>query len=149
MSIIVRRNATIYSFVIFLQTALHVSDDTLIHHQEHIQTVITTSGTGRWWMEVSSETCRAACRNIIKLNTVAFRWTGIDLQSTILCPWFCASWINVNNCPTKCDYIQFCYISADSSTCFGWYLYPPSTSARCNYSLNVLLMMVEGIIRNM
>ena len=30
-----------------LQTALHVSDDTLIHHQEHIQTVFTTSGTGR------------------------------------------------------------------------------------------------------
>jgi hypothetical protein len=29
------------------QTALHVSDDNLIHHQEHIQTLITTSGTGR------------------------------------------------------------------------------------------------------
>ena len=31
----------------FLQTALHASDDTLTHHQEHIQTLITTSGTGR------------------------------------------------------------------------------------------------------
>ena len=31
----------------FLRTAPHVSDDTLIHHQEHIQRVITTSGTGR------------------------------------------------------------------------------------------------------
>ena len=31
----------------FLQTAPHVSDDTLIRHQEHIQTVITTSGAGR------------------------------------------------------------------------------------------------------
>ena len=31
----------------FLQTALHVSDDNLIYHQEHIQTLITTSGTGR------------------------------------------------------------------------------------------------------
>ena len=31
----------------FLQTALHISDDTLIHNQEHIQTVIATSGTGR------------------------------------------------------------------------------------------------------
>jgi len=31
----------------FLQTALHVLDDTLIHHQEHIETVITTTGTGR------------------------------------------------------------------------------------------------------
>ena len=34
-------------FILFLQTALHVSDYTLIHHQEHTQTVITTSGTGR------------------------------------------------------------------------------------------------------
>ena len=47
MSIIVQHDATIYSFIIFLHTALHVSDDTLIHHQEHVQTVITTSGTGR------------------------------------------------------------------------------------------------------
>ena len=47
MSIIVRQDATIYIFIIFLQTALHVSDDTLTHHQEHTQTVIATSGTGR------------------------------------------------------------------------------------------------------
>jgi hypothetical protein len=26
---------------------------------------------------------------------------------------------NVNICPTRCDYIQFYYTSADSSTCFG------------------------------
>ena len=31
----------------FLQTAQHISEYTLIHHQEHIQTIITTSGTGR------------------------------------------------------------------------------------------------------
>jgi len=35
MSIIVQQNATIYSFIIFLQTAVHVSGDTLTHHQEH------------------------------------------------------------------------------------------------------------------
>jgi len=46
-SIIVQRAVTIYSFIIFLQTALHVLDDTIIHHREHTQTVITTSGTGR------------------------------------------------------------------------------------------------------
>jgi len=46
VSIIVQQDATIYSFIISLQTALHVSDDTLIHHQEHTQTAIT-SGTGR------------------------------------------------------------------------------------------------------
>ena len=45
MSINVQQDATIYSFIIFLQKALHVSDATLIHHQEHTQTVIT-SGTG-------------------------------------------------------------------------------------------------------
>ena len=33
-------------FITFLQTAPHVSDDTLIHYQERIQTAIT-SGTGR------------------------------------------------------------------------------------------------------
>ena len=106
MSVIVQQDATIYSFIIFLQTALHVSDDVFIHHQERTQNVITTSGTGRtvfaavrwlggvgttpprqrtaantvrpvpdvitfwvsswWWMRVSSETCRAVCRNIIK-----------------------------------------------------------------------------------
>ena len=47
MSIIVQQDATIYSFIIFLQTALHVSDETLIHHQEHTQNLITTSGNGR------------------------------------------------------------------------------------------------------
>ena len=47
MPIIVQQDATIYSFIIFLQTALHVSDDTLIHHQEHTQTLITRSGTVR------------------------------------------------------------------------------------------------------
>jgi len=34
-----------------MQTALHISDDTLIHHQEHTQTAITTSGTGRSAMD--------------------------------------------------------------------------------------------------
>ena len=47
MSIIVQQDATIYSIIIFLQIALCVSNDNLIHHQEHIQTVITTSGTSR------------------------------------------------------------------------------------------------------
>ena len=75
----------------------------------------------------------------------------------------------VNNCPTRCDYIQFYFISTDSSTCIGWHRHPSlgahcsfdsstsadcskhgSTSARCcNYSLSVLLMMGEDIIRNM
>jgi len=47
LSITVQQDMTIYSFlIIFLQTALHVLDDNLIHHQEHTQAVIT-SGTGQ------------------------------------------------------------------------------------------------------
>ena len=30
-----------------------------------------------------------------------------------------ATIINVNNCPTRCDYMKFYYIYADGSTCFG------------------------------
>jgi len=38
----------LYTVLLYLvQKALHVSDDTLIHNQEHTQTVITTFGTGR------------------------------------------------------------------------------------------------------
>ena len=65
------------------------------------------------------------------------------------------TWRSRNSVPTRWDYIQFYYTSADSCTCsdsstsaedskYG------STNARCcNYSLRVLLMMDEGIIRNM
>jgi len=133
MSIIVQRDATVYSFIIFLQTDLHVSDDILIHYQEHIQTVITSSGTplatsryllpsvnveserllptpprqrtvantvrpvpdavitvwgcSWWWMRLSSETCRAGYRNIIKLYIVPSGWTVIDTDSRCRDPW--------------------------------------------------------------
>jgi len=36
----------------------------------------------------------------------------------------------------KCDYKQFYYISANSSTCFGWYLHPSSGAhVNCNCSI--------------
>ena len=60
VSIIVQQDVTIYSFIIFLQTALHVLDDTLIHHKEHTQTVITTSGTGRTLF--ATDRCRGGVR---------------------------------------------------------------------------------------
>ena len=47
VSIIVQQDATVYHFIVFLQTALLVSSDTFTHHQEHTQTAITASGTGR------------------------------------------------------------------------------------------------------
>ena len=132
MSIIAQQDATIYNFNIFLQTALHVSDETLIHHQEHTQTVITTSATGRtvfatvrwrgwvgtmgtcivnrqrtvantvqtvpdvvitiwvcsWWrMRISSKTCRAVFRKIIKHYIVPSCWTIIDIDSRCTDPW--------------------------------------------------------------
>jgi len=34
--------------------------------------------------------------------------------------------MNVNNCPTRCDYVQLYHISADSSTCVGRYPHPSS-----------------------
>ena len=44
--------------------------------------------------------------------------------------------MNVNNCSSRCDYVQFYYISAGSSTCFWWY---PRTSSgahsNCNYNI--------------
>ena len=45
-------------------------------------------------------------------------------------------WIGVSNCPTKCHYIQFYCISADSSTCFGRYPYLSSGAhSNCNYNI--------------
>ena len=151
MSIIVEQDATLYSFIIFLQTALHVSGVTFIHHQEHRQTVITTSGTGRtvfatvrwyagkrtvantvrpvpdvvitvcvcswWWMKVSSETCRAVCRNIIKLYIVASCWTIIDSIT------FCI------HCILNCS-------AADITTCTSQLL---STALYC-LTVNVLFI---------
>jgi len=62
-SIIVQQDATIYSFIIFLQTALHVSGDT--------------------FTKVTPKTCRTVCRNIIKLYRVASFCTIIDLNKTV------------------------------------------------------------------
>ena len=53
-----------------------------------------------------------------------------------LCSWVCASWIKISNCPTRCDYMQFYYFSASSSTCFGWYPHPSSgVHVNCNYNI--------------
>jgi len=40
--------------------------------------VITDWVCSWWWVRVSSETCRAVCRNVIKLYIVASCWTIID-----------------------------------------------------------------------
>jgi len=33
----------------------------------------------------------------------------ISILRRDLCSWVRASWINVNNCPTRCDYIHLLY----------------------------------------
>ena len=48
---------------------------------------ITVWGCSWWWMRVSYETCRAVCRNIIKLYIVASRWIIIDIDSRCTDPW--------------------------------------------------------------
>ena len=36
--------------------------------------------------------------------------TCVNSKIWILCSWVRESWINVYNCPTRCDYLQFYYI---------------------------------------
>ena len=43
--------------------------------------VITIYVCSWWWVKVSPETCRAVCRNIIKLYVVASCWTVIDIKN--------------------------------------------------------------------
>ena len=63
----------------FLQTALHVSNVTLIHHQEHIQTVITTSGTGRTvadgskYGSTSARCCDCSLNVLLMMDEVIIR----------------------------------------------------------------------------
>ena len=60
-------------------------------------------------------------------------WTWISAVPLVVTSHFT---VDVNSCPTRCDYIQFYYISAKSSTCFGWYLHPSSgVHVNCNYSI--------------
>jgi len=66
--------------------------------------------------------------------TLTLSWNGDAVE--ILCSWVRAMWINVSNCPMRCDCIQFYYISADGSTCFGRYPHPSSGAhSNCNYNI--------------
>jgi len=89
----------------FLRTAVHVSDDTLIHHQEHIQTVITSSCTGQ-----------------TVFATV--HWRGGVGTSSVHRESFS---IIVQQDATIYSSIIF---SADSSTCFGWWMRVSSATRR-------------------
>ena len=81
----------------FLQTALHVSDDTFIHHQEHTQTVITTSGTGRTvfvtvrWCEWVGTTVPISRQRMV-LETA---WPVPDIVTTVwICSWL---WMRISS----------------------------------------------------
>ena len=58
--------------------------------------------------------------------------TQHSLHIQFLCSWVHATWINVNNCPTRCDYIQFYYISA---TQFYMFRMIPSSIVRSTCKL--------------
>ena len=89
VSIIVQQDATVHSFIIFLQTALHVSDDTLIHHQEHTQTVITTSGTGRA-VFVTVRWCGGVFPTPPRQRTVTK--TVRPVPDVVITVWMCSWW---------------------------------------------------------
>jgi hypothetical protein len=57
---------------------------------------------------------------IIKILSRCWKWTYVN---------------NFNNCPTRCDFVQFLF-PANCSTCFGWHLHPSSQVwMNCNYSI--------------
>ena len=76
-------------------------DDTLIHHQEHIQTVITTSGTGqtvRWHGGVQTAVLTPSCQRTA-VNTV---WPVPDVVITV---WMCSWWwmrVSSETCRAVC-----------------------------------------------
>ena len=73
VSLIVQQGATIYSFIIFLHTALHVSSD--------------LAQIGPYWLPsaVAEESERSSvCKNIIQLYIVTSCWTIIDIMTISL-----------------------------------------------------------------
>ena len=85
VSIIVQQDTTIYSFIIFLQTAVCVSDDTLIHHQEHPQTVITTG-----WTVFATVRFRGGVPTPPRQRTVAN--TVRPVPHVVITVWMCSWW---------------------------------------------------------
>jgi len=82
-SITVQQNATIFSFIIFLQTALHVSDDTFIYHQEHSKNC--NYNIWRWSSRVCYRPLTWRIRN--KSPLVGHCRTLLDIDSRCTDPW--------------------------------------------------------------
>ena len=65
-------------------------------------------------------------QQVTERGTQYYDWSLKNrLTGFILCSWDRASQFYVNKYPTRCDYIQF-ILSANCSTCFGWFLHPSS-----------------------
>ena len=61
-----------------------------------------------------------------------FTWIVCIPSLTVVITWYAMSII----VQKRCDYMQFYYISADNSTCFGWYPHPSSGAhPNCNYNI--------------
>ena len=102
-----------YMQLYFLQTAPHVSDDTLIHHQEHVQTVFTTSGTGR--------TVFAAVR--WRGTTPPRQWTVANtvrpMPNVVITVWMCSWWwmmVSSEKCRAVCRKYIKSYVVASCWT---------------------------------
>ena len=99
--------------VIFLQTALHVSGDTFTHHQEHIQTVITTSGIGR--TVFATVLCRGGVVTFLptprQRKVASTVWPVPDVVITV---WMCSWWwvkVSPETCRAVCRNIINCISS--------------------------------------
>ena len=110
----------LYTFSLhFLQTAIHVSDDTLIHHQEHTQTVITTSGTGQTvlllpvdeeelWLSSDSPHQRTVVNTVRPVPDV--------VNTVCMCSWWCMR-VSYETCRAvcgKCNKTVYSHILLDN-----------------------------------
>jgi len=67
---------------------------------------------------------------------VLWNWLNKNTRSEILCLWFRASLIYINNCPTRCNTNQSVYYSASSLYMFRMWTTPIIRSTQnCNCSL--------------
>jgi hypothetical protein len=72
-----------------------------------------------------------------EVNSTVFIWAQDGREKSVL--------INVSNCPTRCDYVQF--ISVNCSTCFGWQLHPSSGALVTVITASGTCQTVSAIIR--
>jgi hypothetical protein len=88
--------------------------------------------------QIEVQLCVDTCTTVVLTCVQRLCWHAyngcVDMCNSFLCSWARASWINVSNCPIRCDYIVY-YISINCSACFGWWFHPSSGAHITNYSI--------------